>query len=409
MIRLAQKNDCCGCEACVQRCPKHCISFVEDNEGFLYPRVDLSTCIDCHLCEKVCPVINQGAQRRPIRVYAAKNPDENIRLKSSSGGIFTMLAEWVLADGGVVFGARFDDTWSVIHSYTEITEGLSAFRGSKYVQSRIGSSYEEAEQFLREGRKVLFSGTPCQIAGLKRFLGRDYLELLTVDVVCHGVPSPLVWQKYLEEMIYFKIPDKKNMVLPSLNEIPVITDIAFRDKKAGWKKYGFGIRMSTSTVNKNSRLKSGKNPGKTYLYEPSTVNIFMQGFLNNLYLRPSCYACPARSGKSGSDLSIADYWGIGRWMPDFDDDKGVGLVLINSAKGNRIYSLLDIDARETTYAQALVGNPCMEHSVAEPANRELFWKLYNGNLTAVLKQTLPRRPIIRKLKDRIGRIFRKIR
>lgn len=294
-----------------------------------------------------------------------------------------MLAERVLADGGVVFGARFDATWGVVHAYTETTEGLSAFRGSKYVQSRIGASYKEAEKFLREGRRVLFSGTPCQIAGLKRFLGRDYDGLLTVDVVCHGVPSPLVWRKYLEEMIS---PE-------GTGETPVITDIAFRDKRAGWKKYGFGIRTS-----------------KSELHEPLTVNVFMQGFLSNLFLRPSCYACPARCGKSGSDLSIGDYWGIGRWMPDFDDDKGVGLVLVNSAEGDRIFTppRLTADARETAYAQALAGNPCLERSVAMPAGRELFWKLYDGHLAAVLKRTLPRRPILRKLKDRLGKMFRKM-
>lgn len=192
MIEIKDKKDCCGCSACVQKCPKQCISLKEDNEGFLYPEVDKSMCINCGLCEKVCPVLHQGESRKPLKVYAAKNQDEEIRRQSSSGGIFTLLAEKTIQDGGVVFGARFDEHWEVKHDYTETIEGLAAFRGSKYVQSRMEDNYRKAEMFLKQGRKVLFSGTPCQVAGLKRFLRKYYGNLLTIDMVCHGVPSPLV-------------------------------------------------------------------------------------------------------------------------------------------------------------------------------------------------------------------------
>ena len=198
MIDIKEKNNCCGCSACVQICPKQCISMAADNEGFLYPQVNSAICIDCGLCEKVCPVINQSAPREPLVVYAAKNNNEDIRLKSSSGGIFTLLAEKVIEEGGVVFGAKFDADWNVVHDYTETIEGLAAFRGSKYVQSIIGDNFKTAKQFLNNGRKVLFSGTPCQIAGLKKYLRKEYDNLLTVDVVCHGVPSPMVWRDYLD-------------------------------------------------------------------------------------------------------------------------------------------------------------------------------------------------------------------
>ena len=201
MIEIKDKKDCCGCSACVQRCPKQCITLKEDNEGFLYPIVDKKTCIDCGLCEKVCPILHQGEPQKPLKVYAAKNLNEEIRRQSSSGGIFTLLAEQVIQEGGVVFGARFDENWEVKHDYTETIEGLAVFRGSKYVQSRIEDNYKKAEEFLKQGRKVLFSGTPCQIAGLKRFLRKEYEELLTVDFVCHGVPSPGVWRKYLKETV----------------------------------------------------------------------------------------------------------------------------------------------------------------------------------------------------------------
>lgn len=170
MIEIVEKSDCVGCEACVQRCPKQCIVMKEDAEGFLYPQIDIEKCIDCGLCERVCPVINQGEPRKPLVAYAAKNQDESVRLSSSSGGVFTALAEYVIAQGGVVFGARFDESWNVVHDYVETIEGLSAFRGAKYVQSRIGQSFLRAETFLKQGRMVLFSGLPCQITGLKKIL-----------------------------------------------------------------------------------------------------------------------------------------------------------------------------------------------------------------------------------------------
>ena len=201
MITITDKSKCCGCNACVQACPKQCIEMHEDDEGFLYPRVDTTRCIDCGKCEKVCPVINQAEPHRPIKVYAAINPDEEIRRQSSSGGIFTLLAEQTIKEGGVVFGARFDESWQVTHDYTESIEGLASLRGSKYVQSCIGDTFLKAEAFLKQGRKVLFTGTPCQISGLKKYLHKEYENLLTVDFVCHGVPSPLIWQKYLSETL----------------------------------------------------------------------------------------------------------------------------------------------------------------------------------------------------------------
>ena len=236
MINIKVKQDCCGCSACMQICPKQSITMVTDNEGFLYPEVNNTTCIDCGLCEKVCPVLNQNDGSQPIEVYAAKNNNEQIRLKSSSGGIFTLLAEKIIAEGGVVFGAKFNTDWSVVHSYTETIDGLEDFRGSKYVQSSIGDNFLKAKQFLTDGRKVLFSGTPCQIAGLKHFLRKEYDNLLTIEVVCHGAPSPRVWKDYLEyrkERVYKK---GKNTVSLSQNEMPQIVGIAFRDKTNGWQK-----------------------------------------------------------------------------------------------------------------------------------------------------------------------------
>ena len=379
MLQVTDKQDCCGCHACTSVCARQCISMQEDNEGFLYPVVDEGTCTDCGLCEKVCPVINQDEPRKPLKVYAAKNKDEEIRKQSSSGGIFTPLAESVIREGGVVFGAKFDKDWNVVHAWTDTIEGIADFRGSKYVQSTIGDTYREAREFLKQGRKVLFSGTPCQIAGLRKFLRKEYDNLLTVDVVCHGVPSPLVWRKYLEETrekLRAERDAGKNTVSSSLMEMPVITGISFRDKTHGWKKYGFRFRYAASKAAGNS-VSSSANDSERTLLQPFPENVFMKGFLKNLYLRPSCYACASRSGKSGSDISIADFWGVQNYYPEFDDDRGVGLVLVNSDKGRKAYEQTNSDSIESTYEQGLNQNPCLEHSVARTKHVKTFWDTFS--------------------------------
>ena len=371
MIEIKEKHDCCGCHACVTVCAKHCITMHADEQGFLYPIVDKDLCSNCRLCETVCPVINHCDSRKPIKVYAAKNNNEEIRLKSSSGGIFTLLAEAIINEGGVVFGARFDNDWNVIHDYTETQEGIEAFRGSKYVQSIIGNSYKIAKQFLKQGRKVLFSGTPCQIAGLKKYLRKHYDNLLTIDVVCHGVPSPLVWQRYLEELkesLRTKCVAGKNTVSSSLNDLPVITGISFRDKTNGWKKFGFRVQYNAAISGENSV----SEPHYTFI-EPFDKNPFMQGFLANLYLRPSCYKCPSKSGKSESDITIADFWGIQNYYPEYDDNLGTSLILINTSNGLHIYESLNKDSFSVTYEHGFRGNPSIENSVLENKYVFKFW------------------------------------
>lgn len=375
MIDIKEKHNCCGCGACVQICPKQCISMSADNEGFLYPHVNNVICIDCGLCERVCPVINQNEPKEPLAVYAAKNTNEEIRLKSSSGGIFTLLAEQVIAEGGVVFGVRFNKNWEVIHDYTETSEGLEAFRGSKYVQSVIGNNFIKVKQFLADGRKVLFSGTPCQIAGLKKFLRKDYENLLTVEVVCHGVPSPMVWRDYLD----YKRAERaagKNTVSSSLNELPVITGISFRDKTNGWKKFGFKICYAASKAAENSVSKSANIVNCEIT--PFKEDLFMKGFLKDLYLRPSCYHCVALQGKSGADISIADYWGVQSIHPEIDDDKGTGLVLINTKQGANYFNSIanQINSLTSSYDKAIMQNPCIVNSVKEPKRRHQFWQNY---------------------------------
>lgn len=406
MITIKDKKDCCGCHACASICAKHCITMQPDEEGFLYPVVDKDACTDCGLCEKVCPVINQSEPRKPLKVYAAKNKNEEIRHQSSSGGIFTLLAEKIIAEGGVVFGARFDEEWNVIHSWTDTIEGIAAFRGSKYVQSTIGDTYREAREFLKQGRTVLFSGTPCQIAGLKKYLRKDYDNLLTVDVVCHGVPSPLVWRTYLKETREQLRAERgigKNSVPLSMDELPVITGISFRDKTNGWKKYGFRLRYAAFEAAKNT-VSASAIKEETEMLQPFKDNIFMQGFLANLYLRPSCYACSVRSGKSGSDISIADFWGVQNYYPEFDDDKGVGLILVNSDKAIEIYSAVNAENIEAVYEQGLQGNKCLECSVGKSQWCQYFWQGYDIDGLKTIRKVL-----MRMSPNLTVRVFRKLR
>lgn len=371
MIDITDKSKCCGCTACVQRCPKQCIVMHEDKEGFLYPKVDTAKCIDCGLCEKVCPVLNVADDRLPQKVLAAKNKNEQIRKTSSSGGIFTILAEQVINDGGVVFGVKFNDKWEVVHSYTETIDGLAAFRGSKYVQSFIGDSYKKAEIFLKNGRKVLFSGTPCQISGLKHYLRKEYENLLTVECVCHGVPSPKVWREYLNEILRPKGVVGKNTVSSIYKDLPVITGINFRDKSNGWKKYGFVLGLKSAfKADKNSVLPSDTQR----VLQPFYENPFMQAFLADFILRPSCYSCVAKAGSSGADIALADFWGIENIMPHFDDDKGCSLVLDYTSR-------TDYKSRceymSADYDHAVKYNPAIVRSVAKPLNRAFFFHRMN--------------------------------
>ena len=365
-------KDCCGCEACSQVCPKHCITMQLDKEGFLYPVVDKTDCIDCHLCKKVCPVINRNEPNLPIEVCVATSNDENVRLNSSSGGIFTALAERVIEAGGVVFGAMFDGDWNVIHGYVEEKAELERLRGSKYVQSHIGNSYREAEQFLKQGRQVLFSGTPCQIAGLRRFLRKQYENLLMVDVICHGVPSPGVWKRYLREEVARQC-DPKNTVLPR----PIhgrdahIEGISFRDKTLGWEKFSFALVLSTT----DGRGEKFSFCSRSHLHE----NPFLKGFIADLFLRPSCYHCAVKNFSSGSDLTLADGWGIWNYKPEWDDDKGTSCVVVLSEKGKQWLKKADIKIEADDIKIIEKHNPAAFISPKMTNKRRKFFKLLQHN------------------------------
>ncbi len=371
MIAVKDVSLCCGCAACVQACPQGSITLQVDAEGFLYPSVDMERCVQCGVCKEVCPSLHSKNGRYGVCMYAAVNPDENVRRLSSSGGIFSLLAEKVLKEGGVVFGARFDEHWDVVHDYTESLEGLAAFRGSKYVQSRIGNTYVEARQFLRAGRKVLFSGTPCQVKGLKQYLRKEYDNLLTVDFVCHGVPSPKVWHKYLDEELARQCEkiQLRPTLFPSLSERDtLVKDISFRSKALGWKEYSFVLTLSKAIATGEGNTVSSS----CIFYD----NAYMQAFLANLSLRPSCYNCSAKAGIPGSDITLGDFWGIEEIDPAMDDDGGTSLVFVYTERGRQAFNNSGLHLKAESFTEAVLRrNPSILSSVQKPPYRSLFMEV----------------------------------
>lgn len=404
MINIIDKKDCVGCNACVQRCPKQCISMQEDEQGFLYPKVDLSLCIDCHLCEKVCPVINQAEPRKPIETFAAKNTDEKVRMTSSSGGIFYALAKKIIEEGGVVFGAKFNDKWEVVHDYAETLEGVKAFQGSKYVQSRIGETFIQAEQFLKSGRKVMFTGTPCQIAALGLFLRKDYSnKLLKVDVVCHGVPSPRIWRDYLffigkKELLY---NDEDNSH-ENKNKSFIIHNISFRDKQISWNDYSF--KLDYEIITQNEKHING------FIREHHNANLYSKLFLNNLDLRPSCYKCPAKNGNSQSDLTLGDFWKVESLLPQFYDKNGISIILnYNNGLDKNIFNGTCFTF-PITYKTALFSNSSIILSTPKAKCYNQFWERYViGGFESVLMIANWLKPtLFNRIKNRIIRALEKL-
>jgi coenzyme F420-reducing hydrogenase beta subunit len=308
-------------------------------------------------------------------VLAAINQNEEVRMESSSGGVFTLLAEHVIDQGGVVFGVRFDEEWLAVFDYTDSKDKLAAFRGSKYLQARVGNSFEKCKQLLDKGRLVLFSGTQCQIAGLLHYLRKPYLNLLTVDVVCHGVPSPNVWQHYLQEAV----PKGKR----------AIKNIQFRDKRLGWKRFSLTVLFN-------------EQQHDYLLSSPFNENPFMRSFVKNLILRPSCYSCPAKCGKSRSDIALADFWGVDKVEPSMFDDRGTSLVLINTEKGRQALNRKYLKITPVKFEDAVKFNPqAITPAVCHP-NRNIFFESFNeqSNLLLLIERCL-RPPLMQRLKSRI--------
>jgi len=351
-IVLAEKSVCTGCLACYNACIKRCIEVICDGEGFYYPKTNAAVCVKCAICESVCPVIKPENERRGSGdipdSFAVINQNTEVLLDSSSGGAFTLFAEQIIEQGGVVFGAKFDEKFKVIHSYTDKSEGLADFRGSKYVQSDIGSSYEDVKTFLQNGRAVLFSGTPCQIGGLKSYLkNADTSLLVCVDLICYGVPSPKIWKKYYEFIVDKKFNGRK------------ITKVRFRDKTKGWLGNLFSIVSNDKSLFQNNRS-----------------NFFKRVFLNRLSVRPSCFDCRYKSNSRQSDVSIGDFWGIEKVHPELSTSNGVSLVIIHTDVGGSLLDKYKSRAviRKVDINTVMDYSPFYINSVKVPKLRNIFMK-----------------------------------
>jgi coenzyme F420-reducing hydrogenase beta subunit len=347
MIKVNKPVDCCGCNACASVCPTASITLVADDEGFVYPSVEESSCIRCGACLRVCPIINRSKRGIETRAFGCINTAEADRRASSSGGVFSALAERVLLKGGVVYGAAFDPDLNVRHQRFDAVDDLDSLRRSKYVQSDINITFKSAKQDLLSGRQVLFCATPCQIAGLQQYLGKPYPNLLSVDLVCHGVPSPKVWRHYLE----FKARQHDSQVAKA----------EFRDKRKGWKAY------RTTFVFKDGQTETTHH----------ALDCYMRLFLTETISRPSCHDCRFKAmHHRASDITLADFWGVGRCEPSLNDPQGVSLVLTHTHKGQQAFdaSSVALITREVDPQSALKHNPAALASTRSSPFRTHFFQ-----------------------------------
>lgn len=353
MINVYENKNCCICNACTQVCPTNCISLKSDKEGFAFPVVDIDNCIDCDRCDEVCPMLTHNESRTCIETVAAINKNDEIRLKSSSGGLFYILAKKTIEDGGVVFGARFNDEWYVEHSYTESLNGIKQFLGSKYILSNINDSFIDVRKFLSIGRKVLFSGAPCQVLGLHNFLGEEFDNLITVDFICHGVASPKILNLLLKQSVYKKI---------GKSDLKYVKGLSFRDKTNGWHDFGLVAKNNNGT--------------DEVLLSKEDTKSFWEGFGANIFLMPSCHFCPAKNLSSKSDITLADFWGVEEILPDFDDNKGCSLLLVNTERAKSILENVSdqYEGKTVDKTKALQKQKGLKHSLPASKYRSDFWK-----------------------------------
>ena len=350
---FCENASCTGCMACYNACHHRAIEIVNDEEGFQRPVINQDICVDCKLCSVVCPISSPHVLREPLKVYSGWSGNEQVRPKSSSGGAFTEIAEAVLRNGGVVFGCAMNESLQAQHTYIERAEDLWKLRGSKYSQSIIGTSYQQAKSFLKEGRQVLFSGTSCQIAGLRNFLRREYENLVTVDLICHGVPSPMMFEEYKRYL--------------ERTENMKIDQIFFRCKNASWRFYNMTVY---GHVEKTAAQKTYTG---RYLEDP-----WIRGFLRDYFLRPSCHQCRFTSTSRVSDFTIADWWSY-RATTKADrgfNYKGVSLILVNSERAKSIIANAHLVIKERTIAEAMRTNKSLSMPYKESPLRNDFWKDY---------------------------------
>lgn len=342
--------NCMGCTACVTSCPKQCIKMKNSIEGFLYPSVEQDNCINCGICEKVCPVLSKVETHSKMKAFAMKNKKASERTKSASGGIFPIIAQLVVKKNGVVFGAAYNQEFEVRHIKVEKTKDIDRLQSAKYTQSMIENIFVEVEKALLENRWVVFSGTPCQCTGLKAYLKKEYDKLIIVDLICHGVPSPKVWKAYVK----WRCNQENNGNLPE--------QINMRSKYSGWSKYGYSTEFNYGN-GKISRIPNREDP-------------FMKAFIGNICLRKSCSRCQEKGVVRCSDFTLGDYWGVWNQHPEFDDNKGTSIVFTHSEKAIEILNEIkpQVECTEVDIEEAIKENPSMIASSKEHPKRSQFLK-----------------------------------
>ena len=366
--KLPPPKRCCGCAACHDACPAAAIRMVPDVEGFSRPFIDAAQCLGCGRCGMVCPVLHPGEARSPVSVRAVKSRDDAIRLASSSGGVFSLLSTRVLERSGVVYGVAFDpEDGRIRHVRVTSSDGLSPLRGSKYVQSDAAGVYRAVLSDIRAGRPVLFSGTPCQIAAMRRCVGGSVAHLLLCEIVCMGVSSPLAFKTYLAA------------IDPGRN----VRSVSFRSKRVGWKHFSMELFSSDGVFHS----------------ETLRVDPYLKGMLARLFLRPSCSSCPFRGLRSGADVTLGDFWNVHRRFPDMDDDRGTSLVLASTERGETaICDILPVcDYRETNWLHAIEINPALVRSKPTNSRRTVFFRCVGKENFVSLVARLTRPPAWKRM------------
>lgn len=381
VIKYLDYSECTLCQACVNICPKECIKLKFFKDGFEYPTINEEECIGCEKCKNVCPVLEKLNEKESLKkVFIAKNLNESIREKSSSGGIFTEIAEKIFEQNGSVSGAVFDENFKVRHIMIKNRKELHKLRGSKYVQSNIGNVYNLIKQELNIGTNVLFTGCPCQIAGLNKFLGKEYKNLYTMDFICHGIPGQYTFDKYIEYL------EKKYN--------SKIQQFSFRDKSNGWHTFSIKAVMSN---------------GKEYC-KRAIDDTYMRGYFKNISLKQACYNCKFRNLTSGSDITLGDFWGAEVEEKEIDDDKGLSLIIINSLKGeNIIHSLKGIFIKEINFDTIVKYNQGILYSFKENIHRNDFFCTVKNNGYDKAFDKYCKQTKVEKLKNIIRRNLSKVK
>lgn len=384
MLEIKNKADCCGCEACKNICPQKCITMKEDEEGFRYPIIDKEKCINCNLCEKVCPLKKEIQNKdllKKTEFLAAYNKDDEILKKSSSGGIFWLLAEWIFENNGIVYGVIQEDTYNVKFSRAENKNEAEKIRGSKYLQAEVNDIYSLVKADLENSKLVLFSGTPCQVAALYKFLNKEYSNLYTVDVVCHGVPSNAVYRKYIEFM------EKQNN--------KKVTNIKWRDKVNGWGPNRITLYFDDNTT-------------KTTI---SRENPFQIGFLDNVYLRPSCYECKYAKLPRIADISLADFWGYDKELLKNNNNKGLSIIVVSSNKGNTLLKNIEKNIIYHEVEEEYVKSKSRHvyiHPIKNKRRTNFFEDFNKMSFDNLAKKYMKKTSVIKKIKISIKKIVKKV-